>query len=270
MQNKGTKKKAAIKEVRKPILTGSWHGKDAWKLALKRALAMIALTAVYLIMGMLLTFDSMWGRILTCAGVVFVAGYYLYAAGMAQGQTDAAFGEILYNRQEKQQPIPEEERERSFHPMKGLFAVLVGAAPFVVFALVFALITEPIVYRLGALPAWASSLTAQTEFGDALLYYEKMGSMGTMEVLRIIDRAMIMPFINVATYFGSDTALLAERLSPLLILIAPLGYALGYAQGPNVRARINTGIKVGDAKKKRKEQKARRMRQNSKSPEQLI
>ncbi len=270
MQNKGTKKKTMIEEVRKPYVTGSWHGKDAWALAAKRALTMIALLFVYLITGVLLAFDNLLGRVFSCIMVVGVSGYYLYASGMAQGQTDVAFGEILHTRQQNGQEIAADECARSYHPLKGMFAVLVGAIPFVVFALVFAIITKQTAYRLGALPAWASALTSQSEFGDALRYYETLEGMSAMDVLRIIDRAMIMPFINVATHFGPEAALLAERLSPVLILIAPMGYALGYMQGPNLRTRINTGIKMGDDKKKRKERKARKQRQRSKAPERLI
>ena len=270
MQNKTNKKKPQVQEVKKPIITGSWHGKHAWSLAGKRALNMLAVTAIYLIGGMLLGFDGIAGRIFSCVMIVFAAAYYLYASGLAQGQTDAAFGEILYSRRENGHNVPAEDIDRSFHPLKGLFAVVVGAVPFVLFTLVFACITKVTVYQLGALPGWMDSLVSQTEVRDALCYYEALGGMKTMDVLRIIDRAMIMPFINVAAYFGAQASLLAERLSPLLILVAPMGYALGYSQGLNLRTRINTGIKMGDEKKKRRERKARKQRQRSKSPEQLI
>lgn len=269
MQNKGNQKKT-VEEVKKPILTGSWHGKDAWKLALKRALTMLVVIFVYLIAGIMFTFNSFWGRILSSLFIVFVVAYYLYASGVGQGQTDAAFGEILYTRREEGHEVPEADRERSFHPLKGLFAVLVGALPFVLFALVFACITQATSYRLGTLPAWTEGLMAQSEFGAALEYYNLRPGMSVVDVMRVVDRAMIMPFINIAATQGSEALLWTERLSPLLVLIAPLGYALGYAQGVNVRTRINTGIKMGDDKKKRKERKARKQRQRSKTPERLI
>ena len=269
MQNK-TNKKKPVEIVQKPIVSGSWHGKDAWKLAFKRALVMFAIVAVYLISGIMFAFDSLWARILTCALVVAITAYYLYAGGVAQGQTDAAFGEILYSRREDGHEITAADSERSFQPFKGLFAVLIGSIPFVLFTLVFAFLTEKTSYTLGTLPGWMDSLTAQTEVGDALGYYHVQRSMGVVEIMRVIDRAMIMPFINVASYFGAEACLLAERLSPLLILIAPMGYALGYSQGLRFRTRINTGIKMGDDKKKRKERKARKQRQRSKAPERLI
>ena len=269
MQNKGNKKRV-IEEVKKPIIRGSWHGRDAWKLALKRALSMFIVIFVYLIAGIMFTFNSFWGRILSSAFIVFVAAYYLYASGVAQGQTDAAFGEILYVRNAEGHPIPETDRERSFHPLKGVFAVLVGSLPFILFALVFACLTRETTYRLGTLPVWTEGLMAQSEFGDALAYYDHRAGMTAIDIMRVVDRAMIMPFINIASLWGSKAALLAERLSPLLLLAAPLGYALGYSQGLRVRTQINTGIKMGDDKKKRRERKTRKQRQRSKSPERLI
>lgn len=269
MQNK-SKKAKPVEIVQKPIIRGSWHGKDAWTLAAKRMVALLAVTVIYLISGMMLAFDGLWGRIFSCVFTVFVTAYYLYGSGVAKGQTDAAFGEILYDREQGGHTVPDEDRQRSFHPLKGLFAVLAGAIPFVVFTALFAVLTEKSSYQLGGLPAWASSLTAQSEFGDALRYYEVQTSLTAMDIMRIIDRAMIMPFINLAAFFGNDAVLFAERLSPLLVLIAPLGYAFGYSQGLRFRARINTGIKMGDDKKKRRERKARQKRQQSKAPERLI
>ena len=269
MQSKNKKTKP-VEIVQKPIVKGSWNGKDALKLAFKRMIVMLAVAVIYLIAGIMLAFEGMWGHILSCIFTVFVTAYYLYGSGVSKGQTDAAFGEILYEREKNGHAITDDDRQRSFHPMKGLFATLVGAAPFVVFAIIFACLTKEYTYQLGNLPAWASSLTAQTEFGDALHYYELQTSMGAIDFMRIIDRTMIMPFINVASCFGNKAVLLTERLSPILILVAPAGYALGYAQGLNFRTKINTGIKMGDDKKKRRERKARKQRQQSKAPERLI
>ena len=269
MQNKAKQTKP-VQLVRKPIIPGSWHGRDAWKLAFKRMLSFIGITLLYVIAGALLSFNSLWARVAMAVLIVGGTLYYQVGVGMSRGQSDAAFGEILYSRRESGKNVPASECERSFHRFKGLFAVLVGCLPFVLFAIVFACVTQKTVYRLGTLPSWTESLMLQTEFGTGLAYYTHQPGVSAVDVMRIIDRAMIMPFVNVAISFGADATLLAERLSPLLILITPLGYALGYMQGLNERARINTGIKMGDDKKKRREKKARKQRQRSKAPERLI
>lgn len=269
MQKKAKQKKP-VELVKKPIVTGSWYGRDARKLALKQLLSFVAVSLVYLITGALMSFESVWLRTAMAVMIVGAAAYYLYASGTAKGQGDAAYGEILYGRRENGYAISPVDADRSFHRFKGYFAVLAGSLPFVIFALIFACMTEKASYTLGVLPTWTEELMHQAEFGTALSYYAEQPGMGAMGVMRIIVRAMAMPFVNIAASLGPDAMLLVERLSPLLILVAPVWYGAGYAQGLNCRARINTGIKMGDDKKKRRERKARRQRQHSKTPERLI
>ncbi len=232
--------------------------------------AMLAITLIYLISGMLLVFESLIGRILVCVAVVGLVGYYQFYQGMVRGESDASFGEIMYQRSQEGKSVTKEDEERCFHPAKGFFAALMGAAPFVVFSIVLACIANPMVYTLGVLPSWTEGLLAQNEFGDALHYYTQVSGIAATDVMRVIDRAMVMPFINVAAYLGNIAALWAERLSPLLVLVAPLGYGLGYTQGKALRVKVNTGIQQGDEKKRRRERKARKQRQRSSTPERLI
>ncbi len=273
MQNKG-KQKNPIEIVHKPIIPGAWNGKDAQKMAFKRYLSVLATSLVYLFGCILMGFDAMWGRILTAVVLVFGVTYYQYMNGLSQGENDVAFGEIIYNRKQTGYAVSEEECQRSFHPLKGLYASLLGAAPFVLFALIYAFMAEPMYYSLGVLPSWTEGLMAQTEFAAGLSYYNVGTELGIVGVMRIIDRAMIMPFVNVATGIGMNAVLVAERLSPLLVLVSPLGYAFGYSRGQHLRDQINTGIKMGDDRKKKREAKARRKRQRQqpqrKGPEQLV
>ena len=84
---------------------------------------------------------------------------------------------------------------------------------------------------------------------------------------------MAMPFIGVAVKLGDTATLWAERLSPLWVMIAPLGFGFGYRQGLRVRARIHGGILLGDQKKRRKEKRDRRARNGARhtgKPERLI
>lgn len=94
MQSAKGNSKKPVAQVKKPILKGSWHGKDAWKLALKRMLSMLAVTVIYLIAGMLLSFESLWGRLLSCIAVAGLVIYYQYYQGMVRGETTSAFAEI--------------------------------------------------------------------------------------------------------------------------------------------------------------------------------
>ncbi len=271
-KNKGNQKPVEI--VHKPIIPGSWHGKDARKLALKRFLSVLATTVIYLFGSILLSLDALWGRILMLVAIAGGVTYYQYMMGMTQGENDAAYGEIIYGRREAGHNVSAVECERSFHPLKGLFACLVGAAPFVLFALVYAFVAEPVYYNLGVLPSWTEGMMSQTEFAAGVAHYTVQNSFGLVDTMRVIVRAMTMPFVNVATYFGNQAVLLVERLSPLFVLLSPLGFGLGYMRGQHLRDQVNTGIKMGDDRKKKREMKARRKRQRqqkaAKGPQQLV
>lgn len=264
------KSKKPAAEVVKPVLNGSWHGRDAWAHGFKLMLNVLFVSVMYLVLCLLLTFDSLVLRILVALMLVSAAAAYLYASGVGVGQADAAYGEIMYQRKAEGKTIPPRELERSFHPAKGFFAVLVGAAPYLLIAIVFACITTPSTYSLGVLPTWLKSYTRQSGIGDALAYYQAREGITALSILRIGVRAMTMPFINIAVKMGSEATLWAERLTPVWLLIAPLGYGFGYMHGIEARTKINTGIAIGDQKKRRRARRERKARANHNTPERLI
>lgn len=268
MQTKTTKPK--VEKVEKPYLTGSFCGKDAWKEVPKRLLAVLGIALLYFIGSVLISFDSLIGRAIAAFLIVGLVIYYQLLKGMSQGAADVAYGEMMYDRKEQGKSLDKADSDRCFHRLKGFFEAFMGTLPFVLLALVFAIITKPLTYTLGVLPSWTGELMLQDEFGDALRYYAQTASFTAEGVLRIIVRAMTMPFVSVATAMGDSATLWAERLSPLLVLVGPMCYGVGYLFGPNQRTRINTGIKMGDDKKRRKERKARKQRRQSKAPERLI
>ena len=269
MNNQNRKK---IEEVKKPTMIGSFHGKDANKLALKRFAAMFVILLVYFVTAFLFSFDILWIRVICSFVVVAMVCLFTYSQGASQGESDAGYGEIMYARQQEGKQISKEEHDRCFHPLKGFYAVVLGTLPFVLIAIYFAYKTTLTSYTLGGLPSWTSSLLEQNETGDALAYYSaNQQGMQFFDYLRIFVRGLIMPFVNVAVSIGREAVLSVERLSPVLLLIAPMGYAVGYTQGIKMRIRVNTSIKLGVEKKKRREKRERKQRQrNSRQPEQLI
>lgn len=264
------KKTQPTPAVAKPILTGSWHGRDAVRQGLRMMLNILFVSLIYLVLSLLLSFDSLALRVASCVVLVTAAAAYLYFNGATAGQSDAAFAEIMYQRRTDGKEVSAVDQERCFHPAKGFFVALVGAIPFVLLALVFALLTRPETYQLGVLPSWLLPYTRQSGMGDALAYYQAREGVTLLSILRIVVRSMTMPFINVAVKMGDSAALWAERLTPLWVLIAPLGYGLGYRQGLRMRAQINAGILIGDQRKRRKERRERRARAKSSSPQRLV
>lgn len=268
--NKQTNKK--IQEVKKPTLRGSFHGKDANKLIFRRFLAMLVLFFVFLISALVFSFEAFWLRTVCSCLVVAAAFFFTYSQGAAQGENDAGYGEIMYVRKQEGKAVSQDEQNRCFHPLKGFYAVLISALPFVAVAIFFACNTQLDVHTLGTLPSWTGALLEHNETGDALAYYSmNQHTLQYMDVLRIFVRGLIMPFVNIAVGLNNHAVLLVERLSPLLLLIAPLGYGVGYTQGVRMRIRINTSIQLGVEKKKRQQKRERKQRQRTaRKPEQLI
>lgn len=63
---------------------------------------------------MLLSFESLWGRLLSCIAVAGLVIYYQYYQGMVRGENDAAFAEIMYTRQEGGRAVEKDDRARAF------------------------------------------------------------------------------------------------------------------------------------------------------------
>lgn len=251
-------------------MLGSWHGRDAMVLGLKMMLRMLVVTLVYVIVSILFSFDALVLRILTGLLLVGSAWFYLYAGGLQAGVSDAAFGEIMFSRQMEGKTILPAEKARCFHPAKGFWIVLIGVLPFVCLTCVYAVQAIPERYTLGLLPDWLKGAAQQQTLGEALRYYDSREGLSALAILRIVVRALVMPFINVAVKVGGDATLWAERLSPLWVLLAPLGYGFGYTQGKKQRSKIHASIAAGVQKKLRRERRERRARARQNKPEQLI
>lgn len=260
----------APETVVKPILVGDWKSAATWKMAPKRTLSTLLIALVYVFCSVMASLDNPVLRIIVSAAVILMVFYYQRTKGMEAGEKDAAYSEIMYQRQQEGKAITAEDRDRCFHPLRGVFATLLGVLPFVIICLIYAFMAKRWTYELGVVPSWMKNSLVHEEIKDALNYYVVNRSMNAVDALRIVARCLTMPFINIAGVLGKDATLWAERLSPLFVMIAPMGFGVGYSRGHALRTRINTGIKQGVDKKKRKEQKARRKRQRSSSPERLI
>lgn len=265
-----SKNNAKPEVVVKPILRGRWNAAETWKLAPKRFLSMLLVAVAFIFFSVMAGVDQPALRIIISAAIVLLMFYFQCTKGMEAGEKDAAFSEIMYEREQEGRPVSDADRARCFHPLRGFAATLLGILPFVLLCLVYAFLAKRWEYQLGVLPSWTDHLRMHNETGDALAYYSATNTMAVADWLRIIVRCLVMPYINIAGTFGNDAVLWAERLSPLLVTIVPLGFGVGYAMGQSLRTRINTGIKQGVEKKKRKEMKARKKRQRSSTPERLI
>ncbi len=261
------KKKPKI--VTKPILTGRAVDGSTFKRALRVAGSVLVAVFIYLVFGSLLMFENLFLRLLANTALILMSGGFLYMSGASHGEADAAFGEIMFQREAEGKAVPDDEKARCFMPAKGVCTALFGALPYVLLALAVALTAQLATYTLGVLPEWLSSYRRQAEIGDALRYYESSVSLGVLDVVRLAVRMTILPYISMVGSGNAQAVLLVERLSPLLVMIVPAGYALGYLRGRELRTRVHTSIAQSRRRKKNKEKKERQRRQQ-KGPEQLV
>lgn len=261
------KKKPQI--VIKPMLAGSALDVMTFNRALRVAGGVLISMFFYVVFGFLLTFENVVLRILVNTVLLLIGAGLLYMTGATHGEADAAFGEIMYQREQEGKSVPKSERSRGFYKPKGFATAFLGVLPFVLLALVVTFTARLQTYSLGALPEWLTIYRRQPEIGDALRYYETAVSFGVLDGIKLIVRFAVLPFIGMVGSTNAAAVLMVERLSPLLVMAVPAGYALGYLRGKDLRIRVHTSIAQSKRRKKNKDKKERQRRQD-KGPEQLV
>lgn len=261
MQTNNKKKKNAKPQlVYKPFL----RGVPVSAMAAKRGIKLLGYTALftflYVLVGSALSFENTLLRVALNTMLVLAAAALVYSDGARQGENDVTFAEIAQNRLDEGKTVPQSERAQCYHPAKGFFTALCGAAPIVLIMLVYALLAQKQTYTLGVLPSWVAAYDRQAEVGQALAYYNQHAGMGVADALRVAARLINFPFVNMVGAGNYDALYLIDKLSPLLCLITPLGYPLGYLRGPMMRAMVHGNIKENNRKQKRRVQKERKMR----------
>lgn len=260
------KKKKPIKPVVKPYLKGEPWDRNSLKTCLFFFISLFGVMFGFLILGGMLMWDNFLLRLvsnLMLVGVVYAIYFY---NGASRGTVDVNAGEILYTRRETGRSVDEDERRRCFHPLKGFVIGLVGSLPLLLVGIVFACIAQQQLYGHGALPSWVSGIAGRAEVGDAIAYYTQGASMNLEDILRLIVRLSIMPYVSILGTESSASLLSLERLCMLPLMLPALFYGFGYSRGVAMRTRIHTDI----ARNKRKARKKQKQLQQQKKQEQRL
>lgn len=257
MTNKG--KKPAT-PVTKPFLTGTAKDGNTFKNALRLFGTIVIVAVMSFLVCSMTAFDSVILRALINASIIILTMYIYYNSGTQLGTEDVTRGEILYNRQERNQPISESERRLCFHSAKGFIIGLLAIIPFFLLALALALTAQAVKTGAGVLPSWMESYLRRGEIGGALVSYTQPEAMGFVDILRIAVRLAIMPWVSIVGNADRSGMLLLERLSPLVMLLPAVAYGFGYLSGKSVRTRVHTEIAENARRRRRKEIRARKAR----------
>ena len=262
------KKKNSRAMIHKPYL----KGRAVSRLSAKRGGTILAFLLVsaflFFFLGQILVFDIIWLRSLINLFVIAAMCVITFNQGARLGERDVAFAEIQLAKKESGGAVSDEALARCFHPAKGYFTALAGAFPLVIVCLVYALIAVPASYTLGPLPSWIAPYEKRADIGLALSYYRQTSGLGAADILRLMVRLLVFPYVNLLGLQNSQALLWVERLSPLLLLIAPSFFGLGYAQGERYRAQVHGDIASNQRKFVRRQKK--QQQKTPPKPRQLV
>lgn len=265
MQQKNKKK---IKPVSKPFLKGSAADSTTAKSAVSFFFSLFLVVVANFLLSGVSMWEAAWMNILFNSALVLVIVAVYYQNGSAKGAVAVNHGEVMYQREADGRTVHPKDRALCYHPLKGLLIGLLGTVPVLICAVLLGVVAQKQYTGMGVLPSWIGTLQRQREMGDALAIYAGNAGMEMEDILRIIVRMFIMPWVNMVGVTNRDGLLMLERLSALVVLLPAAGYGLGYLQGTKIRTVVHTNIALGKRKRAHKENKQRKARIN-KGPEQL-
>ncbi len=255
----------------KPYLKGTPTDENTGRQALKFFGAMFLVAFMSFLACSMTSFDNAILRIAINVIIETLILFIFFSRGATLGTEGVARGEILYQHIEKGQQVEESEKRVPFHSMKGFIIGGLGTAVFVICALILALTATRQMTGSGTLPSWMDAYLRRSEISGALISYTQGDPVTASDILRIVVRLLIMPFVTMCGAENRNMLLLVERLSPLLVLLPALSYGIGYLQGPEQRKKVHTEI-AANARKRRireKREKKARIAIKPKGPEQL-
>ena len=192
---------------------------------------------------------------LVLSGVLILLGIlFVFSQGAIQGERHCALSERLNKSIAVRNYHPSEEEDAGRYDWrKGVWGALVGGAPILILALLLAITTRPYAYTLQSYPTWLSTYSSLPELGDALSYMENIKtSLSIDDITRIAVRFMLFPFIGIVGEMSNEMSLLFDRLTPLMAMLLPVCFMLGYLQGPSHRAKESAAIEAAKKQPKKR------------------
>ncbi|MBO2517801.1 MAG: hypothetical protein CW338_11135 [Clostridiales bacterium] len=258
-------KKKKIENVYKPYVRGIPVTGTVIRRGLKLLVYQLVFAVFFLLGGGVFSGGAAVLRYIATVVVVFVCCALVWMDGSRDGMTDVTAGQNAYKHREAGKEITRAELEKCYHPLRSVVTFLAVALPLVLVSGLYACMA---VKERIALPVaeWAGSASGSGA-GEGLGYYIKTSPMKLVDILRVIVRICIFPFMNLADSNAKETRLLIDRLSPLLICIPFMAYIPAYLIAPRARAQTHGQIAAGEkkAQKKRARMEARKREREEKN-----
>lgn len=259
----------------KDLLHAHHFGKTLVKPALILAGYPLLLGILSLVIGSVLMVENDFFRILLNGALMAMFALLIINSGAANGAKDAQHSVRLMQDINNGYQATDEDYAKAYHPLKGILSAVFGALPWLVMAVIVAVLAQPYTYQLQGMPtSYLGYYLRRWDLGAPVDYYNSISySIQLADVLRILVRLGILPVVYMAGTVTDSVSLLLDHISPLLVLILPVLYGISYQFGPALRIReekrTEEAIKQHNKKVKRKQKKERAQREKKK-PEQLI
>lgn len=255
-----TAKGKTEKSVSKPYLTGNAADENTLKNSLLFFGGLIIVFFVTFVICAMTNGTGTVMRLIVNPAVIILILTVFFNRGSAHGAEAVARGEILWQKQEKGQSFSEPEKKICYHPMKAFIIGIAGTIPFIVTAVIMALTTKVQSTTAGTLPSWMQAYMRRDDVAAPLVSYLESAGMGLTDILRIIVRFAVMPFVSLVGAENYNAVYLVEKFSPLILLLPACAYGVGYLSGPSLRSKVHTAISENNRRRIRREKKQRRIR----------
>lgn len=245
---------------KKPLVHKPYHKGKAWSANCgKEAVKLFGFYAFFCLMyvlgGSALNFNQFFLRLIANGLILVVCGGIMYGRGAAMGQDDVTIGEIVYANMENGKEVSQKEKNKCYHPLKGLMVLLVAVVPVLLITVPNSLLAEKQVYQLQSLPSWIDSYPENNDLYMPLAYYGIHVPTTLMDGLGMLSRLLIFPFISIFKTKNLDVLLVLDRLSPILAVLPGLAFPIGYLTGPHGRAQVHGDIARNKRRMKNKNKK---------------
>ena len=223
------------------------------------ALRLMLYVAVTVVMGLLFSVIQGIGNytlrliIASLLGFAVLAIYHI--EGMNRGALDAASSRQMARLEKAGHTITDKEDASCYHPLKAVVGVAMLFAVPAALAVVLSVNAKEYTYALQDLPTWLSgSYGLREDVMAPLGAYTQALRTGVMDCIRIVVRLFILIFVNLFGDVQMEIAAI-DRLSPLLLLLYPAAYVLGYLRGPSQQEKMEKMNKKAKKVAVRKHQK---------------
>ena len=137
---------------------------------------------------------------------------------------------------------------------KDFVKFLIGLLPYLVITLVFAVLAKPLTYSLGVLPSWLNATMKETRVGEALSYYSNYSQSLFMPFYGLSPRLYHAVYQHV-TFTGYQRCVVGGTPDASLGQHCPACVWLWVSTRAKNQNKVNTGIKIGIHRKRRKRAK---------------